>query len=70
MQVLVRLVLVTISLVTLGIYIDELDNIYVVDNVNDRIQILDTSGNFIAHWGVSGINEGEFDNPYGYSHGF
>jgi streptogramin lyase len=40
-------------------------NIYVVDNLNNRIQRFDSNGNFITKWGSYGTGDGEFDRPSG-----
>lgn len=37
--------------------------VYVVDNLNDRIQKLDATGAFISSWGGTGSANGQFDNP-------
>ena len=34
--------------------------IYIADLENSRVQVLDTSGNFIAQWGTIGNGNGEF----------
>ncbi len=46
-----------------GIAIDSLDNVYVVDAGNDRIQKFDSSGIFISKWGSSGSGNGQFNSP-------
>jgi len=39
------------------------DNIYVADTGNNRIQKFDSSGKFIAKFGIKGANIGEFISP-------
>ena len=48
-----------------GMGIDSLDNIYVVDNGNDRIQKFDGEGTLLAKWGQQGTGNGRFEDPYG-----
>src|SRR6185369_4271693 len=40
-------------------------NVYVVDNLNNRIERFDSSGNYLAQFGTSGSGNGQFNNPYG-----
>ena len=40
-------------------------SIYVTDLGNSRIQIFDSSGNFINTWGMNGSGAGEFNSPQG-----
>ena len=47
-----------------GITLDSAGNIYVADNGNDRIQILDSDGNFLSKFGTTGTGDGQFDDPY------
>jgi len=44
---------------------DNQGNLYVTDLGNSRIQIFDSSGNFINTWGVNGSGAGEFNSPQG-----
>jgi len=37
--------------------------VYVADTLNDRIQKVENSGNYITKWGTSGTGDGEFDAP-------
>ena len=48
-----------------GIVVNDTGFIYVVDNANHRIQVFDSSGNFITKWGTSGTGDGQFDYPIG-----
>lgn len=48
-----------------GIAIDSSDNIYVADTGNNRVQIFDSSGNFISKFGTSGSSDGQFNLPRG-----
>jgi len=45
------------------IAVDSQDNIYVVDQGNNRIQEFTQHGDFICEWGKRGTNPGEFDSP-------
>ena len=46
------------------IALDPLSNeVYVVDNLNGRIQKFDTNGKFITKWGSNGWDDGEFKTP-------
>jgi hypothetical protein len=51
----------------LGIAVDSQDYIYVVEELNHRVQKFDSDGNFIAKWGktdgTSGQGPGEFNMP-------
>lgn len=42
---------------------DREENIYVVDQGNNRIQVLDRRGNFVREWGGRGFSPGSFDVP-------
>lgn len=42
---------------------DRDENIYVVDQGNNRIQVLDRRGRFVREWGGRGFSPGSFDNP-------
>ncbi|HZD13259.1 MAG TPA: dockerin type I domain-containing protein, partial [Candidatus Binatus sp.] len=48
-----------------GIAIDKLNNIYVTDNGNNRVEKFDSSGNFLFVWGSNGNANGQFFNPQG-----
>jgi len=48
-----------------GLAVDASGNLYVADTFNDRIQKFSPDGQFIAKWGVSGSDDGEFDRPQG-----
>lgn len=45
--------------------LDSLGSVYVVDQVNNRIQKFDSSGNFILAWGCRGSRNGQFSEPHG-----
>ena len=47
------------------IAVDQVSNLYVVDQHNHRIQKFDSAGNFILMWGKLGTGAGEFNYPYG-----
>ncbi len=42
---------------------DREENIYVVDQGNNRIQVLDRRGTFVREWGGRGFAPGSFDTP-------
>jgi len=45
--------------------INDSGEVYAIDVSNDRIQKFDSSGTFLAKWGSSGLNDGEFTNANG-----
>jgi hypothetical protein len=45
---------------TVGIAVDNSDNVFVADKYNNRIQKFDSNGNFITTWGSSGFGDGDF----------
>lgn len=46
-----------------GIAIDSSDKIYVADTSNHRVQIFDSSGNFLSKFGGFGSGDGQFSSP-------
>jgi len=48
-----------------GIATDSLNNVYVADSGNDRIQKFDSSGSFTTKWGTSGAGPGQFNDLQG-----
>ncbi len=46
-----------------GLDFDRLGRLYVADSGNNRVQVVDPEGNFVAEFGVRGWRRGEFDNP-------
>jgi tripartite motif-containing protein 71 len=42
---------------------DRDENVYVVDQGNNRVQVLDRRGNYVREWGGRGFSPGAFDNP-------
>lgn len=50
-------------LTPMGLEIDALGQLYIADAGNNRIQVIDTNGHFIAEFGSFGWREGEFDFP-------
>ena len=48
-----------------GVAVDSLDNVYVVERLNSRVQKFDSNGNFITKWGSEGTGEGQFNIPEG-----
>ena len=51
--------------VPFGVATDGSGNVYVADDVNDRMQKFDGSGTFLTKWGTSGSGDGQFNNPWG-----
>lgn len=47
----------------LGLAIDETDRLYVADAGNNRVQVIDTDGNFSTEFGSRGWQIGELDHP-------
>ncbi len=47
----------------LGLGIDAAGNIYVADSQNDRIQVFDGNGHFIAKFGTTGTDSAQFRTP-------
>ena len=47
----------------LGLAIDQQQRIYIADAGNNRIQVIDSTGNFITEFGSRGWQTGEFDHP-------
>ena len=57
---------VTVSLaIRIRIAIDNVGNVYVSDQDNNRIQKFGPNGTFITKWGTSGSGNGQFDQPGG-----
>ena len=50
-------------LMPMGIVLDPYRQLYVADAGNNRVQVIDTDGNYIAEFGSFGWREGEFDYP-------
>ena len=50
------------------VVVDFVGNIYVTDEINNRVQKFDSRGNFLAKWGREGNGSGEFKAPVG-NHG-
>ena len=48
-----------------GVGVSNMDEIAVTDQLNHRVQIFNSNGNFIRSFGRQGNNRGEFQNPYG-----
>ena len=46
-----------------GLDFDHRGLLYVADSGNNRVQVVDSEGNFVAEYGVRGWRTGEFDNP-------
>ena len=46
-----------------GIAVDSSDEIYVAENINDRIQKFTSDGTFITAWGSKGSSIGQFSGP-------
>ena len=47
----------------LGLAIDEQQRLYIADARNNRVQVIDNTGNFITEFGSRGWQMGEFDHP-------
>ena len=47
----------------LGLAIDESDRLYIADAGNNRVQVIDATGNYITEFGGRGWQTGEFDHP-------
>jgi DNA-binding beta-propeller fold protein YncE len=50
-----------------GVAVDAADNVYVADWRNDRLQVFDAAGRFLATLGASGSADGQFRRPAGIS---
>ena len=48
-----------------GIGVDSEGNVYVTDSGNNRIQKLDSTGEFVDRWGTLGADDGQFYQPKG-----
>ena len=48
-----------------GVAVDSLENVYVTDTYNNRVQKFDSEGNFILTWGRVGADDGRFNQPSG-----
>ena len=46
-----------------GVTVDNLNNIYVPDYGNNRIQVFSNNGTYLTQWGSEGANAGEFNHP-------
>ena len=46
-----------------GLDLDHQGLLYVADSGNNRVQVVDSEGNFVSEYGVRGWRTGEFDNP-------
>ena len=47
----------------IGLALDHRGQLYVADSGNNRVQVVDDEGNFIAEYGTHGWRTGEFDTP-------
>src|SRR4051812_25083097 len=47
-----------------GLDVDDLDNVYVADFINNRIQVFTADGELLGAWGSTGSSAGQFVNPY------
>jgi hypothetical protein len=47
----------------MGVAVDGAGRVYVVDGENNRIQVFDSEGRFLAKWGFRGSEPGEFSQP-------
>ena len=46
-----------------GVAVDSFGNVYVADNLNERIQKFDGDGTYLAQWGTWGDGDGELNRP-------
>jgi hypothetical protein len=46
-----------------GVALDAAGNVYVVDSENNRVEVFDANGRFLAKWGARGTDFGEFSQP-------
>ncbi len=44
---------------------DSQDNLYITDEVNQRVTVYDADGGFLHKWGTPGTGDGEFNGPAG-----
>ena len=45
--------------------LDSTDNLYLADDLLQRITVWTRDGDLITHWGIQGQRDGEFDGPSG-----
>src|SRR5437899_4139618 len=45
--------------------VDFAGNVYITDEINNRVQKFDSRGNFLAKWGKEGNGPGQFNGPWG-----
>jgi len=50
---------------TYGVAVDSSNNVYVTDDVNNRVEKFDSNGNYLTQWGSGGSGNGQFLNPTG-----
>ena len=48
-----------------GVAVDSINNVYVSDRGNHRIQKFTSGGIFITKWGSLGSGDGQLNNPFG-----
>jgi len=48
-----------------GASVDDVGNIYVIDNNNNRVQVFDSSGSYVRKFGTGGAGDGQFNFPAG-----
>jgi tripartite motif-containing protein 71 len=46
-----------------GVALDTTGKVYVVDTLNNRIQVFNNNGTFLTKWGTGGNGDGQFHNP-------
>ena len=49
----------------LGVAVSDRDEIVVTDELNHRVQVLDSNGTLLRSFGHKGENDGEFNHPFG-----
>ena len=48
-----------------GVAVDGSGNVFVADQLNNRIQVFDNTGTFLTTWGSLGSGDGQFNDPAG-----
>ncbi|MHA1731447.1 MAG: 6-bladed beta-propeller, partial [Promethearchaeota archaeon] len=47
-----------------GVAVNSSGAVYVVDSMNNRVQVFDQAGNFLFKWGGGGTGDGQFSTPH------
>ena len=48
-----------------AVAVDASGNVFVLDDVDDRIQKFTDTGTFLTQWGSGGTGDGQFTTPFG-----